>query len=242
MEHPNLYVVDDDTVLARRIKRLFEQHGYRVTCYGTPNAFLDTLPSLELGCILTDLLMPQFTGLELLRTIRERGVRWPVVLISGRGDISAAVETMRLGAADFVEKPFRNEDLLSSVEGAFDTYGVTQEASRADIRAQELLKSLSPRQMELMQGIAQGHSNKAIARNLEISPRTVEVHRARLMERLQAKSLADVVRLAVWAQANMPSAFEGANLDFSNACDFIPALDEADSQVFPRRRRFDSMG
>jgi two-component system response regulator FixJ len=208
-ERPYLYVIDDDDILARRVMRLFEQNGYRVICYGAPVAFLDSLSSLEPGCILTDLMMPQFTGLELLKMIRERGVRWPTVLISGRGDISTAVETMRLGAADFVEKPFRNEDLLRVVERAFNGFGLTQKAGRADLRAQELLKSLSPRQMELMQGIADGHSNKLIARNLGISPRTAEVHRARLMERLRVKSLAEVVRLAVWAQANMSPTVEG---------------------------------
>ena len=210
MEHRYVYVIDDDDVLAKRLKRLFEQHGYRVVCYGAPTAFLDDLATLEFGCILTDLIMPQFSGLELLRTIRDRGIHWPAMLVSGRGNISAAVETMRMGAADFVEKPFRNEDLVLSVRRAFDSYTLTQEVSHADLRARTLLKSLSPRQLELMQGIADGHSNKLIARNLGISPRTAEVHRARLMERLRVKSLAEVVRLAIWAQANMPPSADGA--------------------------------
>ena len=210
MLQPSIYVVDDDEALARLLKRLFEQHGYLVDCYHDPTQFLDALPLLQPGCILSDLCMPRISGLELLRRVRENGFLWPAVLFSGRGDIASAVEAMQLGAADFVEKPFRNDELLKSVARAFDVHNRGHEVQQTIYRAQELVKSLTPRQLELMRGVADGLSNKVIAQKLGISPRTAEVHRARLMDRLHAKSLAEVVRLAIWAQTNIhPNFAEG---------------------------------
>ena len=203
MLQSSIYVVDDDEALAKLVKRLFELQGYKVICFYEPTEFLDAMPLLQPGCILSDLRMPQLSGLELLRRVRERGIQWPAVLFSGRGDIASAVEAMRLGATDFVEKPFRNEDLLQSVARAFEAHNRGKEVQQAILRAQELVKSLTPRQQELMRGVADGHSNKVIAQKLGISPRTAEVHRARLMDRLHAKSLAEVVRLAIWAQTNL---------------------------------------
>jgi two-component system response regulator FixJ len=210
LKRPSLYLVDDDEALANLVKRLFERHGYLVVCYSAPAAFLDAMALIGPGCILTDLRMPQFSGVELLRQVRQRGVDWPAVVFSGRGDISAAVEAMRLGAADFVEKPFENQDLLNSIERAVNRYEIEQEPGRANIRAKELVKSLTRRQVEMMHGLAEGHSNEAIAYKLGISVRTAEAHRTRLMERLQTKSLADVVRLAIWVEEHMPSTFDGS--------------------------------
>jgi two-component system response regulator FixJ len=200
-----LYVIDDDAALLRLVQRIFENEGYEVVRFTSAVAFVDHLVDARPGCILTDLRMPIFDGIDILKRVRAQELNWPLVVFSGKGDIPTAVEAMRLGAADFVEKPFRNSDLLASIDRVFEPFSLRQQQEDIDREAEALLESLTPRQLDVLRELGQGHPNKVVAHKLGISTRTAEMHRAQLMERLQARSFADLVRLAMWAQEHLAS-------------------------------------
>jgi two-component system response regulator FixJ len=190
-------VVDDDEAVRAALKAILEDEGYEVSALGSSKEFLDGLASGdEPMCILSDVRMPQMSGLDLLKAIGGRGLKAPVILITGFADVPMAVEAMKNGAVDFIEKPFTDDRIISAVSTALDqaTHGEGPEA--AD-RVRQRVGGLTKREQEIMNLLVTGHSNKSAARHLSISPRTVEVHRARIMQKMEARNLAELVRMSV---------------------------------------------
>ena len=193
-----VHIVDDDADVRNSVAFLMRSAGLEVRTYESAAALLDVATTLT-GCIVTDVRMPAMTGLELQQRLKTMDVSLPVIVITGHGDVPLAVEALKAGAVDFIEKPFLPEMILSAVRVALERYRSTadQEAAKGDIAAK--LASLSRRERQVFEGIAAGSSNKQIARDLDISPRTVEVFRANVMAKMQATSLSDVVRMALVA-------------------------------------------
>ena len=196
-----VHVIDDDDAVRRALAMLFRSAGIPAETHPSGLAFLEALPSVReeaVGCVLTDVRMPGLDGLELLRRLKRAGFGRPVVVMTAHGDVSTAVRAMKAGAVDFVEKPFDDEALLAAIEAALGTPQASGGAE-VDAAAAARIAALSPREREVLDLLIAGKPNKLIARDLGLSPRTVEVHRARLMARLGAGSLAEAVRLAVQA-------------------------------------------
>jgi two-component system response regulator FixJ len=190
-------VVDDDEAVRDALKLILEGEGYDVTSLGSSKEFLDGLAAGdEPACILSDVRMPQMSGLDLLKAVGGRGLKAPVILITGFADVPMAVEAMKNGAVDFIEKPFTDDRIISAVSVALNqaTHGEGPEA--AD-QVRQRVGGLTKREQEIMNLLVTGHSNKSAARHLSISPRTVEVHRARIMQKMEAKNLAELVRMSV---------------------------------------------
>jgi len=203
-------VVDDDDAVRRALAMLFRSAGIPAETYPSGLAFLEALPSFgeeAVGCVLTDVRMPGVDGLELLRRLKQAGFGRPVVVMTAHGDVSTAVRAMKAGAVDFVEKPFDDEALLAAVEAALGAPQAPGPAGAADAAAR--VAALSPREREVLDLLIAGKPNKHIARDLGLSPRTVEVHRARLMARLGVGSVAEAVRLAVRAEFGRRDASGG---------------------------------
>ncbi len=198
MSVPNIYVVDDDPAVRESLDLLLESAGHSVRTFSSSHDFLAEAASLERGCMIVDLVMPKLDGLELQRVLAERDLDFPVIVITGHGDIPTAVRAIRAGAVDFVEKPFTAEAILGSVRRALELpHRSAADRVRAAVEAR--LQLLSPREREVLEGMVAGHPNKIIAYNLSLSPRTVEIHRARVMDKMQARSLSELVRLALSA-------------------------------------------
>lgn len=197
--HELVHVVDDDSAVRKSLGILLRTSRFDVRTYESPVAFLDALPGLARGCILTDVRMPELDGVELLRRVRTAGYDWPVIVMTAHGDIKLAVEAMRAGADDFIEKPFDDTDLLASLRTALKRRSTPGEAQDQG-EMQQRLASLTPREAEVLQGLVAGNPNKTIAYDLNISPRTVEVYRANVMTKMNARSLAELVRMAISAQ------------------------------------------
>jgi two-component system response regulator FixJ len=199
MPKPNIYIIDDDHAVRDSLQILLETSGYAVRTFASARAFLDDTEVLDFGCLLVDLQMPEMDGLELQRQLTERGIKLPVVVVTAHGDVATAVRAMRAGAIDFVEKPFSDDAIQASIRMALAERPApsSEDTARAAIR--ERLKILSPREREVLDGMVAGHPNKVIAYKLSLSPRTVEIHRARVMDKMQARSLSEVVRLALTA-------------------------------------------
>jgi two-component system response regulator FixJ len=196
-----VHVIDDDDAVRRALALLFRSAGIPVETHPSGSAFLEALPTLSedaVGCVLTDVRMPGLDGLELLRLLKKEGFRRPVFVMTAHGDVAMAVRAMKAGAVDFVEKPFDDEALLATTEAALGTPQASGAAGADD--AAERIAALSPREREVLDLLMAGKPNKHIARDLGLSPRTVEVHRARMMARLGVGSLAEAVRLAVQAE------------------------------------------
>jgi two-component system, LuxR family, response regulator FixJ len=201
-----VHVVDDDDAVRRALAMLFRSAGMPAETHPSGFAFLESLPSLRedaVGCVLTDVRMPSLDGLELLGRLQDRGFRRPVVVMTAHGDVSTAVRAMKAGAVDFVEKPFNDEALLAAIDAALKAPQVSGAAGANESAAR--VAALSPREREVLDLLIAGKPNKLIARDLGLSPRTVEVHRARLMARLGVGSLAEAVRLAVQAELGLPA-------------------------------------
>ncbi|EGV28572.1 MULTISPECIES: response regulator transcription factor [Thiorhodococcus] len=194
-----VFVVDDDQAMRTSLQWLIESTGMSVQTYDSADAFLATYYPGRAGCLLLDVRMPGMTGLELQAYLAREGYRLPVILITGHGDVAMAVKAMKAGAVDFIEKPFHDEDLLRSIRGALDFDQKTR-ASRST-RAEILMRlaELTPREHEVMAMVTDGKSNKEIAAALGVSSKTVEAHRARVMEKMRAESLAELVRMALIA-------------------------------------------
>lgn len=200
-----VHVVDDDAAMRDSLAFLLEEAGLTARLYEGPSALLDRADRLEPGCILTDVRMPEMSGLDLIRRLRERGVRDPVVVMTGHADVPLAIEAMRLGVADFIEKPFDDEQLVSSLETALQAAHAQRrrEEDRGAIGAR--LASLSGREREVLDGLVEGKPNKTIAYDLGISARTVEVYRAHVMTKMGARSLSDLVRMALILERDEPT-------------------------------------
>ncbi len=192
-----VHVIDDDEGLRESLAFLLRTAGIEGKTYASAKAFLDVLPDLSLSCVITDVRMPDVSGIDLLRRLKELKIAAPVIVVTGHGDVALAVEAMKIGAVDFLEKPFDDEVLLASVEAALRQRGgqVRRDSERADIESR--LAALSPRERDVLGGLVAGRANKQIAFDLGISPRTVEIYRANLMNKMQAGSLSDLVRMAL---------------------------------------------
>jgi two-component system response regulator FixJ len=196
-----VYVIDDDPAMRDSLDFLLGSAGFNVRLFDSAGAFLRGLPEMEAGCVVTDIRMPGIDGIELLRQLHSTSSarKLPVIIMTGHGDVPLAVEAMKLGALDFLEKPFEDERLVRMIETALsqtDT-GSKNEAVTADIASR--VASLTPRERQVMQGLVSGQSNKVIARDYDISPRTVEVYRANVMTKMQAGNLSELVRFAIRA-------------------------------------------
>ena len=199
LKQHSVYVIDDDRDVRRSLSFMLSAAEIRSHPFGSGLDFLDALPDLEPGCILLDLRMPQMDGFEVMAALAERKVDWPVIVMTGHGEVPVAVRAMKLGAVDFVEKPFSEQALLGCFSQAFALLKDREVAGRRRRDAHERAALLTGREKEVLQSLLAGQSNKEIAQSLGISLRTVEMHRGNMMDRLQASSLAEALTLALEA-------------------------------------------
>ncbi len=195
-----VHLVDDDESVRRSVGFLLKTSGFEVRSYQSGVQLLKNAKSLDSGCILLDIRMPGMDGLEVQRALQEVGVSLPVIIMTGHGDVPLSVRAMKAGAVDFIEKPFEKGTLLSALDQGFETLDRSGANSERARQAKVKLQALTPREREVLDGLAQGLPNKTIAYDLGISPRTVEIHRANVMSKLEARSLSDALRLAFAAQ------------------------------------------
>ena len=191
-----IHIVDDEEAIRRSASFMLKTSGYAVETWATGVAFLKDIRHVPQGCVLLDVRMPEMDGLDVQQALLERGVTMPVIILTGHADVSIAVRAMKAGAVDFLEKPFEKAVLIAAIETAFDRVGKADGAAARADEANVVLGVLTPREREVLDGLAQGLPNKTIAYDLGISPRTVEVHRANLMAKLDVRSLSDALRLA----------------------------------------------
>lgn len=191
-----VHIVDDEGAIRRSASFMLKTSGYAVQTWPTGVAFLKEVRHMPAGCVLLDVRMPEMDGLEVQQALIERGVTMPVIILTGHADVSIAVRAMKAGAVDFLEKPFEKAVLIGAIENAFARIAATDGAAARAAEADIVLGVLTPREREVLEGLAQGLPNKTIAYDLGISPRTVEVHRANLMAKLEVRSLSDALRLA----------------------------------------------
>jgi two-component system response regulator FixJ len=196
-----VYVIDDDEAMRDSLDFLLGSANFDVTLFESANRFLETLSSTDFGCVVSDIRMPGIDGIELLKRLKASRSAFPVLIMTGHGDVPLAVEAMKLGASDFLEKPFEDDRLVGMIDAALRQAesGARSEAVTLDIAAR--IESLSPRERQVMDGLIAGLSNKLIAKEYDISPRTIEVYRANVMTKMQAGSLSELVRLAMRAGA-----------------------------------------
>lgn len=195
-----VYLVDDDPSVRRSIGFMLKTSGFEVRTYETGIELVKDAPQLDPGCILLDIRMPGMDGLEVQQALRDKGVTHPVIIMTGHGDVSLAVQAMKAGAIDFIEKPFEKAVLLGALELAGDRLRNSELGRERASEAAVRLQVLTPREREVLEGLAQGLPNKTIAYDLGISPRTVEIHRANLMQKLGVRSLSEALRIAFAAQ------------------------------------------
>ena len=194
-----VHVIDDDEAMRESLAFLLGAVGMEVRTYESALGFLDVAPNAEAGCVITDVRMPGLSGVDLLRRLRELKLGIPVIVITGHGDVPLAVEAMKIGALDFLEKPFDDEVLLASVRSALNQLDQDQKRQAERNEIERRLAALSNRERDVLEGLVSGHANKQIAYDLGISPRTIEIYRANLMTKMQAASLSDLVRMALIA-------------------------------------------
>ena len=193
-----IHVVDDDPAVRRSLERLLYSAGFSCVMHETARGFLDAAPRLSAGCVLLDVRMPEIDGLEIQAQLNHIGCPLPVIVITGQGDIQTAVRAMKAGAVDFIEKPCDDERLISAIETALAQSGrVARDRETAE--AAERIATRSPRERQVLAAVVAGRQTKVIAHELGLSARTVEVHRARMLERLGVRRLAEAVRLVVLA-------------------------------------------
>jgi two-component system response regulator FixJ len=194
-----VYVIDDDEAVRESLSLLLESRALPVQTFASAREFLTVAPSVPPGCIVTDLRMPGMDGLQLLQGLREHSLRLPVIVMTGHGEVPLAVQALKAGAIDFIEKPFPSQVLFDAIQSAVQAIDGTHRNDPALRQIVERLASLTPREREVMDEVVGGHQNKVIAYHLGISQRTVENHRARVMEKMRARSISALVRMAVAA-------------------------------------------
>lgn len=192
-----VHVIDDDDAVRDSLAFLLLSAGIRAQTHESAVAFLDCYAKATVGCIVTDIRMPEISGLDLLKRVKEINPGLPVIVITGHGDVPLAVEAMKLGAADFLEKPFDDEALLAAITAALDHNSKREREEARLVELRSRLASLSAREREVLDGLVAGQPNKTIAYDLGISPRTVEVYRANVMTKMQAATLSELVRMAL---------------------------------------------
>jgi two-component system response regulator FixJ len=197
LARPTIFVVDDDAAVRDALKLLLRSVGHAVETFGSAQEFLDAYGEDRAGCLVLDIRMPGMSGLELQQKLNEKHSILPIIFITGHGDVPMAVEAMQAGAVDFIQKPFRDQDLIDRINQALEKYSSNRAAlgERNDIRRR--LETLTPREREVLDLVVHGKANKVIAGDLKLSQRTVEIHRARVMEKMQASSLAHLVRMVL---------------------------------------------
>lgn len=194
-----IHVIDDDAAMRDSLAFLLDVNGYKSQVYETADAFLAGGGAGTLSCVISDIRMPGMSGIELVRKLKRQGTSSAVILITGHGDVALAVEAMKAGAADFIEKPFDDAALLDAIRAALDTRHSAPGENSGRKQAEARLADLSPRERDVLQGLMAGKINKVIAHDLSISPRTVEVYRANLMAKTGARSMSELMRLALAA-------------------------------------------
>jgi len=200
-----IYIVDDDEAVRDSLSALLDARGYTVHAFASAPEFLALAPTLRLGCLIVDIRMPEMDGLELQQRLVERGLRFPLIVITGHGDVPLAVRAMKAGAIDFIEKPFAVETIIGSAEAALGGLGEPHDEDPLATKAATRLALLTPREREVLQGLLSGLPNKTIGYDLGISRRTVEIHRARIMDKMEARSLSELIRMSL-AAGLQPSA------------------------------------
>ena len=201
-----VHIVDDDDSVRRSAAFMLKHAGYRVESYVSGVAFLKEVKHADRGCVLLDVRMPEMDGLEVQQEMAKRGIDMPVVVLTGHGDVGVAVKAMRAGAVNFIEKPYEKEALLQAIEEA---YARLDRGHDKDLKASEAkvrLASLTGRERDVLNGLVMGHPNKTIAYDLGISPRTVEIYRANMMEKLRVRSLSEALRIAFIAEDAVETA------------------------------------
>jgi len=196
---PVIYVIDDDEAVRQSLEFLLKTAGMKVRAFDSAQSFLDVLPEIGAGCVVSDVRMPDITGIDLLHRLKEMGIEIPVIVITGHGDIALAVEAMKIGAVDFLEKPFDDDTLLDAVRASLTRNADTAQRNAELTEIRDRLAALSNRERQVLEGLVAGKANKVIAFDLGISPRTVEIYRANLMTKMAASSLSDLVRMAMLA-------------------------------------------
>jgi two-component system response regulator FixJ len=194
-----VHVIDDDEAVRQSTAFLLRAANIQVETYEAATDFLKALTQVKPGCIVTDVRMPGMSGIELLQRLQALKVSMPVIVITGHGDVPLAVEAMKAGAMDFIEKPFDDDVLLGAVRAALNANATDSERQAFNAAVNSRIASLSNREREVLEGLVAGHPNKTIAYDLGISPRTVEIYRANLMTKMEATSLSDLVRMALLA-------------------------------------------
>jgi two-component system response regulator FixJ len=190
-----VYVVDDDEAVRNSLKLLLKSAGMHAEAFGLAPEFLSKYEQAHPGCLVLDVRMPGMSGLEMQHELNLRGATLPVIFITGHGDIPMAVEAMQHGAFDFLQKPFRDSDLLDRVHRALARDGENRARLKHTDKIRERLASLSPREREVLELVTRGKANKMVAGDLGVSQRTVEIHRAHVMQKMEAGSLAELVRM-----------------------------------------------
>jgi two-component system response regulator FixJ len=194
-----IHVIDDDAAMRDSLAFLLDVNGYAARAFETADAFLKDSALTTLCCVISDIRMPGMNGIELVRKLRSDGKGCPVILITGHGDVALAVEAMKAGASDFIEKPFDDATLLGAISAALDARSDRAGEGSARQEAEARLAELSPRELDVLRGLVAGKINKVIAYDLSISPRTVEVYRANLMAKTGARSMSELMRIALAA-------------------------------------------
>jgi two-component system response regulator FixJ len=207
---PRVYIVEDDDAVRDSLQLVLESVGHAVTTFASANAFLEAYDADMAGCLVLDIRMPGMNGMELQRKLNERNSILPIIFVTGHGDVPMAVEAMQQGAVDFVQKPYREQELLEKITNAF----ALDKGNRESLQQRQViaarLQSLTPRELDVLRLMVEGKANKVIAIDLDISQRTVEIHRARVMEKLEAHSLAHLVRMVMAVDPALLQAPPGA--------------------------------
>lgn len=199
MNDRTVFLVDDDEAIRHSASFMLRHAGYSVKTFPDGVVFLDQVSGDFDGCILLDVRMPGMDGLEVQNALNQRGINMPVIILTGHGDVPVAVEAMKGGAIEFLEKPYEKQALVGAIENAFAMLDNQAAEDKRSLEAKAKLTNLTPREMEVLDCLVAGLTNKGIAQALSISPRTVEIHRAHMMEKLEADSLSSALRLAFLA-------------------------------------------